>query len=142
MTSSLQTKIEALATKINNRISSLSNKITTHEEKTSSNLQKGHAQAGGTPQTIGTSLSAGTDNGYYARADHVHTVKFNKILNVPDYLTSSSITGKLDIAQTTNKGKNVVVDNTTGNITFEDKEPVPTGLEYDDTTGILKISYD
>ena len=39
----------------------------------------GHVQAGGSPQDInlsGTS-SPGTDNGYYARADHVHKISTN-----------------------------------------------------------------
>lgn len=73
------TKINSLATKIKGLIS-------THEAKTGSSLQKGHVQAGGAPQTIGKNLSAGTDNGYYARADHVHTVDFSNILNKPNAL--------------------------------------------------------
>lgn len=73
------TRINSLATKIKGLIS-------THEAKTGSSLQKGHVQAGGAPQTIGKTLSAGTDNGYYARADHVHTVDFSNILNTPDAL--------------------------------------------------------
>lgn len=67
-------KIQSLATAIINL-------ITTHSNLTGSSLQKGHVQAGGAPQTIGTSLSAGTDNGYYARADHVHTVDYSNIQN-------------------------------------------------------------
>ena len=63
---SASAKITALATAITNL-------ITTHYNLTGSSQQKGHVQAGSTPQAIGSSLSAGTDNGFYARADHVHT---------------------------------------------------------------------
>ena len=77
------TKIVSLANKIKEL-------ITTHENKTGSSLQKGHVQAGGAPQTIGKSLSAGTDNGYYARADHVHTVDYSNILNVPSTFSPSA----------------------------------------------------
>lgn len=69
---SASTKITALAIAITNL-------ITTHYNLTGSSQQKGHVQAGGAPQGIGTSLSAGTDNGYYARADHVHTAKTENI---------------------------------------------------------------
>lgn len=69
--------------KVKNLASSIKNLISIHEEKTSSSIQKGHAKAGGAPQTIGASLSAGTDNGYYARADHIHTVNYDTILNKP-----------------------------------------------------------
>ena len=61
-------------------------KITTHEGKTSSTQQKGHSYAGGAPQPIGQNIQAGTDNGYYARADHVHTVDFANIQNTPNAL--------------------------------------------------------
>lgn len=93
MTSSLLTSINALATK-------LKGMITTHENKTSSTTVKGHAQAGGAPQAIGTSLNAGTDNGYYARADHVHTVDYDNILNTPDndYLTEEEVMALIDLA--------------------------------------------
>ena len=77
------TKIISLANKIKDL-------ITTHENKTGSSSQKGHVQAGGTPQTIGQSLAAGTDNGYYARADHVHTVNYSNILNIPETFSTST----------------------------------------------------
>lgn len=86
-------KIKALA-------AALKNLVTTHESKKGSSQEAGHVQAGGAPQEIGDNINAGTDNGYYARADHVHTVDYNKVKNKP------------------------------------------TGLSYDDTTGILRITYD
>lgn len=76
--------------KVLNLASAIINLITTHEGKTSSSTQKGHAYAGGAPQSIGTSLSAGTDNGYYARADHVHTVDYSNILNKPSTFAPSA----------------------------------------------------
>ena len=41
-------------------------------------------------------------------------------------LVKDSLDGKLDKLQTSNKGKNVVVDSSSGNITFEDKPTIPT----------------
>ena len=78
--------------KITELASAIVRLVTTHENKTSSSTQKGHTQAGGAPQAIGTSLSAGTDNGYYARADHVHTVNYSNILNKPTTFTPSTHT--------------------------------------------------
>ena len=66
MSNTAAQKIEALATAIINL-------ITAHYNITGSSQQKGHVQAGSTPQAIGDSLAAGTDNGFYARADHVHS---------------------------------------------------------------------
>lgn len=62
---------------------SIKNLVIAHSSITGSSSQKGHVQSGGAPQTIGTSLSAGTDNGFYARADHVHTASYNNLKNVP-----------------------------------------------------------
>ncbi len=78
-------KIQALA----NQIKQL---ITNHANITATSSQKGHSQAGGVPQAIGDSLSAGTDNGYYSRADHVHTVDYSKIQNVPTTFAPQSHT--------------------------------------------------
>ena len=50
-------------------------------------------------------------------------------------LSKTSLDGKLDKAQTSYKGKNVVVDSTTGNITFENKGE----KEWSDTT--MTINY-
>lgn len=48
--------------------------------------------------------------------------KTSDLTNDSGYLTShQDITGKLDKAQTSYKGKNVVVDGTSGNISFEEK---------------------
>ena len=53
--------------------------------------------------------------------------KTSDLTNDSGFLTShQDITGKLDIAQTSYKGKNVVVDATTGNITFENKPTIPS----------------
>ena len=41
-------------------------------------------------------------------------------------LVKDSLDGKLDKLQTANKGKNVVVDSTSGQITFENKPSIPT----------------
>lgn len=49
-----------------------------------------------------------------------HTWGFEKIGS-----TNIDLTTKLDISQTSYKGKNVVVDGTTGNITFENKPTIP-----------------
>ena len=55
--------------------------------------------------------------------------KTSDLTNDSNFLTShQDITGKLDIAQTSYKGKNVVVDSTTGNITFENKPTIPTDV--------------
>lgn len=49
-------------------------------------------------------------------------IKNNGTIDTNTYLTShQDITGKLDKSQTSYKGKNVVVDSSSGNITFEDK---------------------
>ena len=86
----------SIPAKITQLASAIIGLITTHENKTGSSLQKGHVRAGGAPQTIGESLSAGTDNGYYARADHVHTVSYNNISEAPSASTT------LPSADTTN----------------------------------------
>lgn len=78
MSNTAAQKIEALA-------SAIINLITTHSNITGSSQEKGHVQAGGAPQSIGTSLSAGTDNGFYARADHVHTVSTDNITDSNTY---------------------------------------------------------
>ena len=77
---------ETGSTKITQLANKLKGLLTIHENKTGSSTQKGHVQAGGAPQGIGTTLQAGTDNGYYARADHVHTVDYNNVLNKPNAL--------------------------------------------------------
>ena len=91
----------------------------------------------------------------YATASHTHTE--SDITNLGDYVEKSNtsglikndgtidttqyisqhqdISGKLDIAQTSHKGKNVVVDGTTGNITFEDKPTIPDVSGKIDTAG-------
>lgn len=95
MSNTAAQKIEALA-------SAIINLITTHSNITGSSQTKGHVQAGGAPQSIGTSLSAGTDNGYYARADHVHTVNYNNVSGTPtiaDNLLTNDATQVLSAKQ-------------------------------------------
>ena len=62
-------------------------------------------------------------------------------------LTKDSLDSKLDKAQTANKGKNVVVDSTTGNITFENKPTIPTKTsdltnDGDGTSGVTYVKSD
>lgn len=76
---------ETAIAKINSLANAITNLITTHYNLTSSSQQKGHSQAGGAPQTIGDSLSAGTDNGFYARADHVHTAQTSHVTDTNAY---------------------------------------------------------
>lgn len=93
------------------------------------------------PSADTTNGSSGT-NMDYAKSDHIHpksTLYAEANHTHSQYLTThQDISGKLNISQTDYKGKNVVVDNTTGNITFEDKPTVPqasTGLPLADMTG-------
>ena len=46
--------------------------------------------------------------------------------DLTDKPTIPDVSGKLNIAQTSHKGKNVVVDGTSGNISFEDKYSHPS----------------
>ena len=60
----------------------------------------------------------------------------------------SDVSGKLDIAQTSHKGKNVVVDSTSGDIAFENKPTIPSKIsdltndsdfiETSSTSGLIK----
>lgn len=94
-----------------------------------------------TPSADTTNGSSGT-NMDYAKSDHTHP-KSNLYAETnhthSQYLTThQDISGKLNISQTSYKGKNVVVDNTTGNITFEDKPTIPqasTSSPLADMTG-------
>lgn len=72
------------------------------------------------------SSSISTDTGSTTKYPTVKAVE-DYAQQKGNYLTShQDISGKLDIAQTLYKGKNVVVDSTTGNITFESKPTVPS----------------
>lgn len=54
-------------------------------------------------------------------------IKNDGSVDTNTYLTQhQDISGKLNISQTSYKGKNVVVDSSSGNITFEDKPTVPS----------------
>lgn len=93
------------------------------------------------PSADTTNGSSGT-NMDYAKSDHTHpksTLYAEADHTHSQYLTThQDISGKLNISQTGYKGKNVVVDNTTGNITFEDKPTVPqasTSSPLADMTG-------
>ena len=96
--------------KIDNVVNAIKGLITEHHNITGSSSKKGHVQAGGVPQEIGTSLSAGTDNGFYARADHIHTTSYNNLKDVPETFpptdhthSYNDITGMPDLS-------NVIVD--------------------------------
>lgn len=66
-------------------VNAIKGQISSHYNITGNSSTRGHVQAGGAPQSIGDSLSAGTDNGYYARADHVHTVQTSHITDTSSY---------------------------------------------------------
>lgn len=74
--------LKSAITSLKNAINGL---VTTHAAITGNSNTKGHVKAGGAPQAIGDSLTAGTDNGYYARADHVHTVQTSHITDTSAY---------------------------------------------------------
>ena len=61
---------------VSNLVTAIQGLITDHSNITGNSNTKGHVQAGGNPQDINTtgSSASGTDNGYYARADHVHKI--------------------------------------------------------------------
>lgn len=103
MKQSIDNVCNAIVNKINNLISTHNNDTNSHPDKApknhasssttygkSSSQNYGHAKAGGSPQAIGTSLAAGTDNGIYARADHVHTVAYSNISGTPTIPKGSS----------------------------------------------------
>lgn len=139
----------ALSTGIRTLAASIKNLITTHEGKTGSSQQKGHTQAGGTPQTIGKSLSAGTDNGYYARADHVHTVDFANILNKPDSFEVIDNLNTNDGSKPLSAKQGKWLNDNKANISHEHSQyltahqdiSTKVDLEYNDDTGILKIKF-
>lgn len=82
-----KTKITNFANSIKNFVTQ---EITNHANITANNSTKGHVQAGGIPQNISTTASAGTDNGYYARADHIHKASFNNLADKPATFTPSA----------------------------------------------------
>jgi len=71
-------------------VNAIKGQISSHYNITGNSSTRGHVQAGGAPQTIGTSSSAGTDNGYYARADHVHTCSYNNLTDKPTIPTNTN----------------------------------------------------
>lgn len=77
---------------INSITSKIDNKISDHNNVHGSTSNFGHTKAGGVPQNISSVGSAGTDNGYYARADHVHKASFNDLADKPD------ISGKVNVS--------------------------------------------
>lgn len=65
---------------------------------------------------------ADTLSDYIQKSQTSGLLKNDGSVDTNSYLTSQDIAGKLDISQPdANKGKNVVVDTTTGDINFEDK---------------------
>ena len=89
---SMKQTITNLTTSISNIID---RKISSHDTHASS-TNFGHVKAGGVPQSIGSSLSAGTDNGYYARVDHVHTASYNNLTDKPTIPAASSTVPNAD----------------------------------------------
>lgn len=84
---------QSIITNISNGIKNLiSNEISEHSNTTANSSTKGHVQAGGVPQNVSTTASAGTDNGCYARADHVHKASFNNLADKPTTFTPSAHT--------------------------------------------------
>lgn len=74
-----------------------------------------------------TTGNFGASSGQFAEGNHTHS----------NYLTNSDINGKLNISQTNYKGKNVVVDSSSGEITFEDKPTFTSlGVQEKSTTTI------
>lgn len=66
-------------------------------------------------------------NDFVTKSSTTGLIKNDGSIDTTTYISQhQDISGKLDIAQTSNKGKNVVVDSTSGNITFEDKPTIPT----------------
>ena len=86
LSNSMKQAITNVTTSISNIID---RKISAHDNHASS-TNFGHVKAGGAPQSIGTTVSAGTDNGYYARADHVHTCSYNNLTDKPSSFTPSA----------------------------------------------------
>lgn len=88
-------------------------KITTEDKPTIPSASTTLPSADVSGGVIGNSSS-------YAKADHQHPLSTAYAASVHSH------SEKLDVAQTSFKGKNVVVDNTTGEITFEDKYSHPS----------------
>lgn len=113
--------------KIQNLASAIINLITEHASTQSSSTTQGHSKAGGVPQSIGKNLNAGTDNGYYARADHVHTASTDNITdnNAYNILGTAKNSTQQEINQAINNaisgkqaaGNYATLDHTHGNIT-------------------------
>ena len=80
---------------ITNFITSIRNLISTeveeHANTTANSLAKGHVQSSNNaPQPINSTSSRGTDNGYFALADHVHTASYNNLTDKPTIPAASS----------------------------------------------------
>lgn len=78
--------------------------ITAHYNITGNSSKKGHVQAGGAPQDIGTSSAAGTDNGYYARADHVHKASYNNLIDKPTIPSANTTASNIKMDGTQSAG--------------------------------------
>lgn len=83
-----KSKITNLTTSIRNFVT---REITTHANTTANSSTKGHVQsATNPPQDVSNTSAIGTDNGYYARADHVHKASFDDLADVPSSFTPAS----------------------------------------------------
>ena len=83
-----KSKITNLTTSIRNFVT---REITTHANTTANSSTKGHVQSSNNaPQPINSTSSRGTDNGYFALADHVHTASYNNLTDKPTIPAASS----------------------------------------------------
>lgn len=83
-----QSIVTNIATGIKNLIT---NEISNHANTTANSSTKGHVQsATNPPQDISNTSAIGTDNGCYARADHVHKASFDDLADVPSSFTPAS----------------------------------------------------
>lgn len=76
--------------------STIDAKIHNHNDSHGSSANFGHTKAGGVPKNVSSIASAGTDNGYYARADHVHKASYNGLSDKPVIPVASSIVPNAD----------------------------------------------
>ena len=122
-----------------NVVTNSSGLITTEDKPTIPSASSTTPSADTTSGSVGTGTTWARSNhthpksSLYAEATHNHTKsqitdfptipsKTSDLTNDTGFLTShQDISGKLDKSQTSYKGKNVVVDSSSGNITFEEK---------------------
>lgn len=100
-----------------------------------------HQDISGKEDSSNKSSSISTDTGSTTKYPTVKAVE-DYAQQKGNYLTShQDISGKLDKSQTSYKGKNVVVDSTSGNITFEDKPTIPSASSTTPSADTASGSY-